>query len=121
MLVHAKAPRIKVRLSGPGTARIVEAARKVYPDIRVEDDGDDDELVDVFKTDWWKKIEADHHPGDTINIYRTNRGWTLAELASMTGIAESHLSAMENRKRGVGKVTATRLGKAFGMDYRRFL
>ena len=37
MLVHAKAPRIKVTLSGPGAARIVEAVRKVYPQIRVED------------------------------------------------------------------------------------
>lgn len=121
MLVHAKTPRIKVTLSGPGSARIVEAARKAYPNIRVEEEDDDDELIDVFKTDWYKKMQANHHPGDTINTYRTNRGWTLAELAEKTGIAESHLSAMENRKRGVGKVTATRLGKAFGMDYRRFL
>ena len=66
-------------------------------------------------------MEANHHPGITIRVYRTNRGWTLAELAEKTGIAESHLSAIENRKRGVGKVTATRLGKAFGMDHRRFL
>lgn len=34
------------------------------------------------------------------------------------GIAEPRLSAIENRKRGVGKVTAMRLGKAFGMDDR---
>ena len=120
MLVHAKAPRIKVTLSGQGSARIVEAARKAYPHIRVEED-DDDELIDVFQTDWWKERQANHHPGDTIQVYRNNRGWTLAELAEKTGIAESHLSAMENRKRGVGKVSAVRLGKALEMDYRRFL
>lgn len=120
MLVHAKAPRIKVQLSGPGVARVIEAVRKVYPQIQVEDD-DGDELIDITKTDWFRKMEANHHPGITIRVYRGNRGWTLAELAEKTGIAESHLSAMENRKRGVGKVTATRLGKAFGMDYRRFL
>jgi ribosome-binding protein aMBF1 (putative translation factor) len=118
MLVHAKVPRIKVRLSGPGTARVVEAVRKVYPHIRVDDD---DELIDITKTEWFRKMEANHHPGITIRVYRTNRGWTLAELAEKAWIAESHLSAMENRKRGVGKVSAMRLGKALGMDYRRFL
>lgn len=121
MLVHAKAPHIKVRLSGPGVARVVEAVRKAYPHIRVEDDYGDDELVDITKTEWFRKMEANHHPGITIRVYRTNRGWTLAELSSRTGIAESHLSAMENRKRGVGKVSAMRLGKALRMDYRRFL
>src|SRR5690606_9157332 len=120
MLVHAKAPRIKVRLSGPGTPRTPEAVRKAYPPLRVEDD-DDDELIDITQPEWFRKMEANHHPGITIRVYRTNRGWTLAEFASMTGIAESHLSAMEHRKRGVGKVSAMRLGKAFGMDYRRFL
>lgn len=124
MLVRAKAPRIRVRLSGTGVSRIVAAVRSVYPDIVVsssEDEGDDEELLDVFKTDWWKKMEADHHPGDTIRVYRRNKGLTLAQLAEKTGIAESHLSAMENRKRGVGKVTAKRLSKALGPDYRRFL
>ncbi len=122
MLVHAKAPRINVRLSGTGVSRLVDAVRSVYPEIRVvEDEGDDDELVDITTTDWYKKMRANHHPGMTIRVYRTNRGWTLAELSEKTGIAESHLSAMENRKRGVGKLSAMRLGKALGKDYRRFL
>jgi len=46
---------------------------------------------------------------------------TLAELSGKTGIAESHLSAMENDKRGIGKVTAQKLGKALKCEYRRFL
>ena len=123
MLVHAKAPRIKARLSGTGVSRIIDAVQLVYPNIRIIEDeaDDDDESVDITTTDWYKKMQADHHPGDTIHTYRTNRGWTLAELAERTGIAESHLSAMENRKRGVGKVSAVRLGKALEMDYRRFL
>src|SRR5690606_41403400 len=84
MLVHAKAPRIKVRLSGPGTARIVEAVRKAYPQIRVEDD-DDDELIDITKTEWCRKMEANHHPGITSRVYRTTRGWTWAASPPGTG------------------------------------
>lgn len=60
----------------------------------------DDELIDITKTDWFREMEANHHPGITIRVYRGDRGWTLAELAEKTGIAESHLSAIENRKRG---------------------
>lgn len=127
MLVHAKTPRIKVHLSGTGVSRLVDAVRSVYPDIRVvkdedeDEDEDGDELVDITTTDWYKRMRANHHPGDTIRVYRNNAGWTLAQLAEKTGIAESHLSAMENRKRGVGKVSAMRLSKALGRDYRRFL
>jgi DNA-binding XRE family transcriptional regulator len=137
MLVHAKAPRIKVEISGTGSRKVAELVRFAYPDvvivpeavelskpakkrIRVDDLGDD-ESVNVFETDWWKEQMAKHKPGDSIWVYRDNAGLTLAQLSKKTGIAESHLSAMENNKRGIGRITAIKLGKALKCDYRRFL
>jgi DNA-binding XRE family transcriptional regulator len=123
MLVHAKAPRIDVRLSGKGTQKIIALVRKAYPDVKVvrEAQEDDEELVDIFETDWYKTMRANRKPGDSIWVYRDNAGLTLAQLSKKTGIAESHLSAMENGKRGIGRISAMKLGKALNCDYRRFL
>jgi DNA-binding XRE family transcriptional regulator len=121
MLVHAKTPRIKVRISGTGCRKVIDLVRKAYPEARIVPDVDDDEWVDVFETDWWKEQMALHKPGDSIRVYRNNAGLTLAQLSAKTGIAESHLSAMEHNKRGIGRITAMKLGKALKCEYRRFL
>jgi len=77
--------------------------------------------VDITESEWYKEISKTITPGDALHVYRDNLGLTLAELAKKTGIAESHLSAMENNKRNIGKVTAQKSGKALKCDYRRFL
>lgn len=69
------------------------------------------ETVNILDTAWWKQVQAEHKPGDSIKAYRTNRGLTLAQLSAKAGIAESHLLAMENGKRGVGRITAVKLGR----------
>jgi transcriptional regulator with XRE-family HTH domain len=42
-------------------------------------------------------------------------------LSKKCGIAQSHLSDMENDKRSIGKIPAQKLSKALGCDYKRFL
>lgn len=119
MLVRARAPRIDVRISGRGARQVADLLRRTYRDVRILPD--DDEFVDILETDWYKSISATMTPGNALRIYRDNAGFTLAELSARTGIAESHLSAMENNKRGIGKITAQKLGKALKCEYRRFL
>jgi DNA-binding XRE family transcriptional regulator len=46
---------------------------------------------------------------------------TQKQLAEMTGIAQHHISEMENGKRPIGKETARKLAKALNIDYRVFL
>jgi len=52
---------------------------------------------------------------------RGKEGLTQKQLAEMTGIAQHHISEMENGKRPIGKETAKKLAKALNIDYRVFL
>jgi transcriptional regulator with XRE-family HTH domain len=52
---------------------------------------------------------------------RSKEGLTQKQLADLTGIAQHHISEMENGKRPIGKDTAKRLADALKLDYRLFL
>jgi DNA-binding XRE family transcriptional regulator len=119
MSVHAKAPRIDVRISGPGARKVADLIRKIFKDARIE--LGTGKPVGVFETEWYKGIAAGLTPGRALHVYRDNAGMTLADIAEKTGIAVSHLSAMENGKRNIGKASAQKLGKALKCEYRRFL
>lgn len=59
--------------------------------------------------------------GVAIRGARGKEGLTQKQLAVLTGIAQHHLSEMENGKRTIGKETAKKLAKALNIDYRVFL
>lgn len=52
---------------------------------------------------------------------RGKEGFTQKRLAELTGIAQHHISEMENGKRPIGKETARKLAAALHVDYRVFL
>jgi len=52
---------------------------------------------------------------------RSKEGLTQKQLAALTGIAQHHISEMENGKRPIGKETARKLAAALNIDYRVFL
>jgi ribosome-binding protein aMBF1 (putative translation factor) len=52
---------------------------------------------------------------------RGKEGLTQKQLAALTGIAQHHISEMENGKRPIGKETAKKLAAALNIDYRVFL
>ena len=118
MLVLAKTPHIKIRITGPGSRSVVNLIRHSYQDVQVVQE---DESVEITQTEWYKKIAPKLTPGKALKNYRDNAALTLAQLSTKTGIAESHLSAMEHGKRGIGRVTAMKLGDALKCDYHRFL
>jgi DNA-binding XRE family transcriptional regulator len=59
--------------------------------------------------------------GVAIRGARGKEGLTQKQLADLTGIAQHHISEMENGKRPIGKETAKKLAKALNIDYRVFL
>jgi ribosome-binding protein aMBF1 (putative translation factor) len=59
--------------------------------------------------------------GVAIRGGRGKEGLTQKQLAELTGIAQHHLSEMENGKRPIGKETARKLAVALNIDYRVFL
>jgi hypothetical protein len=120
MLVRARTPRIDVRISGRGARKVAGLIQRAYKDVRVERE-DDDELVNLLETDWYKNMSAKMTPAKILGIYRDNAGLTLTQVSDKTGIAVSHLSAMENGSRGIGRISAQKLGKALKCEYRHFL
>lgn len=60
-------------------------------------------------------------PASTLQTYLELRGWTQTTLAEKTGIPQGHISDMKLGKRAIGLATAKKFGKAFGINYRRFL
>jgi DNA-binding XRE family transcriptional regulator len=59
--------------------------------------------------------------GVAIRGARGKEGLTQKQLAELTGIAQHHISEMENGKRPIGKETARKLASALNIDYRVFL
>ncbi len=60
-------------------------------------------------------------PGYFLRLYRQRAGLTQAALAEKSGIRQHHLSEIENNKRALGKVNATRLATILDCDYRKLL
>jgi ribosome-binding protein aMBF1 (putative translation factor) len=52
---------------------------------------------------------------------RVKEGLTQKQLAEQIGIAQHHISEMENGKRTVGKEMAKKLAEVMNIDYRVFL
>jgi DNA-binding XRE family transcriptional regulator len=110
MLVRVKTPPIRVE-GDPVPEAVIEFMKREYGDVEVVDD--DDELVDVFETDWYKEVRRSMHGGDTLYIRRKNAGLTQAELAEKVGTSKSNISLMESGKRVIGRRMAKKLSAVF--------
>jgi transcriptional regulator with XRE-family HTH domain len=53
--------------------------------------------------------------GRAVKLCRSQKGWTLRELAKRTGIAISHLSMIERNQRDASMSVMRALANAFGM------
>jgi len=52
---------------------------------------------------------------------RVERGWLQKEAAGELGVTRAHLSAVENRRRGISKNMLTAIIKVFNVRYEDFL
>ena len=60
-------------------------------------------------------------PGIALRGVRLRLQLTQKEMAKKIGVNQGDLSKMEKGERPIGKKLAVRIGKALGIDYRRFL
>ncbi|MBN1499005.1 MAG: helix-turn-helix transcriptional regulator [Spirochaetes bacterium] len=82
----------------------------------------DDNLVNITKTKWYKKIKNEVTPGINLRIYRTNHGYTQKTLGDLLGgIPRQHVSNMENDIRPISKKMAKRLSKIFKVSVEKFI
>ena len=96
--------------------------RRMAQDLRVKDLSDWAlEEKEVYTPEEVSPELAWNGGGVAIRGARGKEGLTQKQLAQRTGIAQHHISEMENGKRPSGKDTARRLADALNIDYRVFL
>jgi DNA-binding XRE family transcriptional regulator len=83
---------------------------------------DSEELVDALETPWFKELDAEMNPGDSVRVYRENAGLTQVELGKKLGnVPRQNISAMEKGRRGISKAMAKRLSRILRAPVERFL
>ena len=122
MLAVVKTPRTSIRIKGKISNKLMEVLVSEYgKDVQLTRDPDD-ELVDVFQTDWYKNTKKTMTPGAYMKIYRENRKMTQTELGKMLGgLPRQHVSNMENGVRPISKKIAMKLAKAFDVSVEKFI
>jgi DNA-binding XRE family transcriptional regulator len=122
MLAVVKTPRTSIRIKGKISNKLIEVLVSEYgKDVQLTRDPDD-ELVDVFQTDWYKNTKKTMTPGMYMKIYRENRKMTQTELGKILGgLPRQHVSNMENGVRPISKKIAMKLAKAFDVSVEKFI
>ena len=119
MQVVVKTPHI--RLDGEVTDELVDYLRQRFGEVEVIED-DDDELVEVTESDWYRSIKATMSPGENMRIYRELHGMTQAELGAELGaFTRQNVSNMERGHRAISKPVAKKLAEVFDVSVEKFL
>jgi len=94
--------------------------RKFGQDVEVVEN--DEELLNIFDTDWYKDVSKATTPGDALKIYRENFGLTQADLGQKLGkFSRQKISDMERNIRSISKDVAKKLSQLFDVPIDRFL
>ncbi len=116
MTVSTSAGKIKVSIPNKISADVRKA---IAESIRRE--VDDIHPIEELQAEL-KKLDPDiDTPQAALMTYMDLQKWTQKKLEKATGIPQGHISEMKRGFRSIGKITAKKFAKAFGVDYRRFL
>ena len=122
MQVVEKAHRINVTINGVGCNLVKDLVMQRYPQAHVIDtEESDDELEKWEDTELYKKLKAEITPGDKLTAYRTRAGLSITELARLTGMSYTNISAMEANRRAIGLKSAKKLAGILNCHYTALL
>ena len=122
MQAVVKTPLIEIIINGAIPNKIINVLKEEYgKKVKIIKENDD-EYVDVFQTEWYKKIKAETTLGDNMKIYRENHGLTQEKLGEMLGgIPRQHISNMEKGTRSISINTAKKLSNIFKVSVEKFI
>ena len=121
MLAVVKTPRIDVRIKGDVPPRLLRLLKTEYGSKLKLADDDDNETVDFFKTDFYRKTKKQMTPGTYIKIYRENHGMTQEQLGTKVGVSKSFICDVEHNRRAVSKEMAKKFSSLFKISVDRFI
>jgi DNA-binding XRE family transcriptional regulator len=123
MQAVVKTPHIEISVRGAAIPpKLMNVLREEYGQelSLVEDDGD--ELVDIFETQWYKRVKEKMKPGSYLRIYRENKGLTQLQLGEALGkIPRQHISNMEHGRRSISLKMARKLSSLLGVPLGKFI
>ncbi len=122
MQAVVKTPRIELQIKGEIPSKLISVLEEEFgTDLLVEEEQDDD-VVNIFETDWYRQITSGMTPGNNLKIYRENSGWTQAQLGEkLQGVPRQHISNMERGIRPISKNTARKLAHIFRVSPDKFI
>ena len=122
MQAVVKTPHIEIRIKGNIPRRLLSVLEEEYGESVQLLKDDDDEVVNIFETDWYRDIRSKTTPGDNLRIYRQNHGMTQAKLGELLGgIPRQHISNMERGTRSISLKTARKLAEVFQVSPEKFI
>ena len=122
MQAHVKTPHIKIDIEGEIPPKVLSVLKEVYGKKMKLVKDTEDELIDVFETDWFKEIDSKMFPGKNMRIYRELHKMTQEELGEkLGGISKQNISHMERGIRAISKQNAKELSKIFNVPIDRFI
>ena len=129
MLAVVRAPRTKrttLEIRGQIPKWMLSRLKKEYKDNLIvketDDSPKDDDLVNIFESDWFSSIDSKMTPGENLRIYRENAGFSQTELGEKLGkVPRQNISSMEKGKRGISKDIAKKLSQILNAPISRFI
>jgi DNA-binding XRE family transcriptional regulator len=122
MQAVVKMPHIEINIKGNIPQKILSLLREEYGEkVQLSEDYDE-EKVNIFETDWYKKTKEKITPGDNLKIYREMHGLTQGKLGELLGgIPRQHLSNMEQGSRAISLKIAQKLSRLFKVSVEKFV
>lgn len=117
MPVAAKMHPINIRFKPQTPARVIREVKSEYSHFIF----DDDELVDIETTDWFKEMSAKMKPKDYVRHLREAHGLTQRALGEQLGTNAAHVSDWETGQREIGKNIAKKLAVIFKVNPGMFI
>jgi DNA-binding transcriptional regulator YiaG len=93
-------------------ARIIKRIEREYAGYLI---CDDDEIVDISTTDWYKRMEKKMTPAKTLKTLREVKGLSLAKLGKMINMPGRRISDYETEQRAMSKEVAKKLAVLFNV------
>jgi DNA-binding XRE family transcriptional regulator len=123
MSVAVKTPLIKIEIREGKKRKLYLVPEKAAQAVRtILEKLDESEDGSIPASELFPDLaDATKTPGIALRGVRLRLGLTQKEMAKKINVTQGDLSKMEKGERPIGKKLAMRIGKALGIDYRRFL
>lgn len=122
MQAVVKTPLIEIKIKGHISKKLLSVLKDEYgEEVKLYQDADD-EMINIFETDWYKKTKANTTPGDNLKIYREMHNLTQTQLGEMLGnMPRQNISNMERGIRSISIKTAQKLSQIFKVSVEKFI